>query len=103
MNYYPLITQNHRYKRSFYIVGYLVKTHPENPITWSAYGDFAIAIGDYNKASEAYENVLEHDPSKYAVWEQYLSLLIELNQWEKAFRKSREAMELFPTQTLPIL
>lgn len=102
MNYYPLITQNHRYKKeAFILLDTLVKTHPENPITWSAYGDFAIAIGDYNKASEAYGNVLEHDPSKYAVWEQYLSLLIELNQWEKAFEKSREAMELFPTQTLP--
>ncbi len=102
MNYYPFVIVNSQQrKEAFILLDTLIKAHPNSPIAWSVYGDFSIAIKDYHKALTSYEKVLTYDQSKYVVWEQYLSLLIELNQWEKVYDKSQQAMDLFPNQAFP--
>ena len=55
------------------------------------------------EAAAAFEKVLSFDQSKYVVWEQYLSILVDINQWDKAYTESKTAMELFPNQALPYL
>ena len=102
MRYFPLISNNQQYnKEAFILLDLLIKAHPDSPMAWSVYGDFLSKDNQFGKAANAYEKVLQYDKSKYLVWEQYLSLLVELKHWEKALEESNKAKELFPTQALP--
>lgn len=102
MRYFPVINKNKLYhKEAFILLDSLIKAHPNNPIAWSVYADFLSKDNRLDEAAKAYEKVILFDNSKYLVWEQYLSILVELGQWDKAYEKSSLAMELFPTQSLP--
>ena len=47
--------------------------------------------------------MIARNESKYVIWEQYLSILLELELWEEAENQSNKVIELFPTQALPYL
>lgn len=102
MRYYPYLTNHLQYKKeAFILLDSLVKTHPDNPMAWSVYADFYSAINQLDKSAKAFEKVLEYDQSKYVVWEQYLFILVDLREWDKALEKSNIAKELFPSQAVP--
>ena len=102
--YYILFHSNAKVKEKAYILlDNLIKAHPEDPKTWSIYADFLIQDKQYAGAKNAFEKVIAFDDSKYAVWGQYLSILMELEQWEDAVNQSNNAIDLFPTQPLPYL
>lgn len=102
MRYFPLINNNKLYnKEAFILLDSLIKAHPDSPMAWSVYADFLTKDNQLEEAAKAYEQVILLDKSKYLIWEQYLSLLLDLGQWQKAYEKSTVALELFPTQSLP--
>lgn len=102
MRYFPVISTNKLYKReAFILLDSMIIAHPDNPMAWSVYADFLSQDNQLEEAVSAFEKVIEYDKSKYVIWEQYLSILLELNQFEKAYQQSAIAMELFPTQALP--
>ncbi|MDD2622359.1 MAG: tetratricopeptide repeat protein [Bacteroidales bacterium] len=104
MRYFPLVNKNPEYKKeAFILLDTLTKTHPQEAMTWSVYGDFLSQDNRLEEAAAAFEKVLSFDQSKYVVWEQYLSILVDINQWDKAYTESKTAMELFPNQALPYL
>ncbi|NLJ81651.1 MAG: tetratricopeptide repeat protein [Bacteroidales bacterium] len=102
MRYYPYLNNHLQYrKEAFILLDTLIKAHPENPMAWSVYADFYSAINQLDKAVIAFEKVLEYDQSKYVVWEQYLFILVDIREWDKALEKSNAAKELFPNQAIP--
>jgi len=104
MRYFPLVTKNEGYRKEAYaLLNILIKTHPEDAMTWSVYADFLSQDNRLEEAIEAFEKVISIDNSKFVVWEQYLSLLFETNQLDKAYTQSKVAKDLFPTQALPYL
>ncbi len=81
----------------------LVKAHPEEPKAWAIYADFLNQDNQFRRAKEAFEHVLLLDNSKYPIWEQYLPILLTLQEFDLAVTQSAEAQSLFPMQALPYL
>ena len=104
IGYYILSATNAKVKEKAYmLLDNLIKAHPDDPKTWSIYADFLVQDKQYAGAKTAFEKVIASDDGKYLVWEQYLSILMELGLWEDAANQSDNAIDLFPTQPLPYL
>jgi tetratricopeptide (TPR) repeat protein len=88
---------------AYLLLDNLLKSHPDNPKTWSMYADFLVRDNKLAQAKEAYEKVISRDADKYLVWQQYLAVLLDLNAWDEAVTQSQTAMSLFPTQSFPYL
>ena len=89
--------------KSYKLLDNLLKAHPEEPKTWSIYADFLTRDNRLTEAKTAYEKVIELDDNKYLVWQQYLAILLDINDFETAYEQSEMAMSLFPLQAFPYL
>ena len=89
--------------KSYQLLDNMLKAHPDDPIAWSMYADFLTRDKRLHEAKIAFEKVISRNESKYLVWEQYLAILLDLNEWDEAHKQSHVAMSLFPTQALPYL
>ena len=102
MNYFILSPSNAKIKEKAYIlVGNLIKAHPEDSRAWAMYADLYMLDKNYTVAKNAFENFIALNENKYVVWEQYLSILLELSMWDSVVLQSDRAIELFPTQAYP--
>jgi len=89
--------------KAYQLLDNLIKSHPEDPKTWSIYADFLTRDDRLQEAKIAYEKVITFDDSKYLVWQQYLAILLEIRDFEDAYIQSQNAISLFPTQAFPYL
>ena len=87
--------------KAYQLLNNFIKAHPEDPKAWSMYADFLTRDDKLKEAKTAYEKVISRDDSKYMIWQQYLAVLMELGEWEDAYKQSYTAMSLFPTQAFP--
>lgn len=78
----------------------LIEAHPDEPKAYSIYGDLLYQQEEFEKAREAYRQVLSYDSSKYMVWEQLLFVESELEDYRSMKKESEAALELFPQQAL---
>lgn len=85
---------------AFELAEILIKTHPDNPKSYSIYGDFLYQAEQYEEARQAFRKVNSLDSSKYAVWEQLIFIESELNDVDAMLSESLRAIELFPEQPL---
>ena len=95
--------KNLQKQMAYNLLDSLVKAHPEDPKAWAIYADFLNQDNQFKQAKEAFERVLALDNSKYPIWEQYLPILLALQEFELTVAQSMEAQSLFPMQALPYL
>ena len=93
-----------------------VSTHPENesdllevtalvsndksPKTLLELAQYYLKTGDKYKALSYYEELLKQDPNNYGVIKDALLLQLDLEDNEKAVKRSEQALELFPAQPI---
>ena len=95
--------KNLQKQMAYSLLDSLVKAHPDNPKAWAISADFLNQDNQFRQAKEAFERVLDLDNSKYPIWEQYLPILLALQEFELVVTQSLEAQSLFPMQALPYL
>ena len=88
---------------AFELIDKLIIAHPNDAKTWSIYADFLNINNRLKEAKEAFEKVHSIDNSKYATWQQYLSILLQLGLYNEAYQQSETAISLFPTQPAPYM
>ena len=79
----------------------IVEVHPDEAKAFSIYGDFLLRDRKYEEARTQYRKSIALDKEKYALWEQLLIIESELNDIGAMQKESKEAIELFPNQSLP--
>ena len=89
--------------QAFELSEILIDTHPDDPKTYSIYGDFLFRDNKFEEARDAFRKVISLDSSKYLVWEQLLFTESELNDTNALLNESIKIIELFPEQPLPYL
>ncbi len=89
--------------QAYELLQLLVEAHPDNPKSWSMYGDFLYRDDKKQGAADAYLKVLEYDKSKYMVWESLMYSLLGTKDYEQLLAVAVESMELFPYQPMPLL
>ncbi len=76
----------------------LVKKHPDSFQSFALVGDMYFTLGKKLKAKENYVKAIELDGSNYNIWQNILSLDMELQDYDDAIKHSALALEVFPNQ-----
>lgn len=74
------------------------KAHPEDARPFAIYGDFLMNDNRITEARDKFRSATKFDKDKFVIWNQLLSIELELKDYEALYSESKEAMELFPTQ-----
>ena len=83
---------------AFELLHILVRTHPDEAKVWSVYGDFLYKNDSLSAAASAYEKALTLDETKYPIWQQYLTILLQLGRTQDLYQQSHTAITVFPSQ-----
>ena len=81
----------------------IVAVHPDEAKAFSIYGDFLYRDKKFQEAREQYKKSISLDKEKFALWNQLLNIESELNDYVDMEKESKEAIDLFPNQSLPYL
>ncbi len=87
-------------RQAYELLDILIKTHPNEAITYSMYGDFLIRDKKNEEAAAMFLTALEIEPGKYLLWEQLLYIHSELKDYSILDSLSEAALELFPERAM---
>ncbi|WP_456460365.1 tetratricopeptide repeat protein [Reichenbachiella sp.] len=76
----------------------LVETHPNSYQALAMTGDLYYNINDRPKGREYYLKAVEIDGSNYNIWQNILSLDLEMEDYDAVIEHSEKAIENFPNQ-----
>lgn len=76
----------------------VLETHPDKPEAHIVRGDYLFAVQQRQNARAHYLEALELDPNNFQVWQNALSLGLELGRYDSVAEESDRALELFPNQ-----
>ena len=74
------------------------QAHPQDARAYAIAGDYLIAINKKDNARRQYLNALSFDESNFNIWQNALSLGLELGRTDSVAREAEEALALFPNQ-----
>ncbi|MBW3545054.1 MAG: tetratricopeptide repeat protein, partial [Bacteroidetes bacterium] len=75
------------------------EAHPEDAQAYAIHGDYLIAVNQKAAARSQYLKALALDESNFSVWQNVLSLGLELGRYDSVAREAEEALALFPNQS----
>ena len=78
----------------------LVTAHPDNVDAYAIAGDLEFKLGNKTKARDHYIKALGLDESNYNLWQNVISLELELEDYKMAAGHAEQAIEFFPNQAL---
>ena len=76
----------------------LTKTHPGHALAYVSRGDFLFTIQEHQEARSNYLKALELDPNNFNVWQNALSIGLDLGRYDSVAKEADQALELFPNQ-----
>jgi tetratricopeptide (TPR) repeat protein len=89
--------------QAFTLARILVETHPNEPKAHSIYGDLLQQDKQLAQAQDEFIKVVTLDSSKFVVWQQVMSLDVQLERWDHLAGFGKRCSELFPDQPMPYL
>lgn len=87
-------------KQAYELCDIMLKLHPSSPESHSVYADFLYRDKKVKQARDEYEAAAKLDKSRFAIWNQLMTIDSELNDNEALINHSKEAIELFPNQPM---
>ncbi|MBL7138725.1 MAG: tetratricopeptide repeat protein [Bacteroidales bacterium] len=85
-------------EEAFALSELLILTHPEDPKVYSIYGDLLSQDQQFERARDAFLQVIALDSSKYIVWEELLRMDLLMSDYKHLSRYGHRAIELYPEQ-----
>lgn len=76
----------------------LTQVHPEDPKSFSIYGDVLYQKNDLKNAKVAYQEALKLNKNVFAIWDQLCRIELSLNDIDGLIETGEEALTLFPNQ-----
>ncbi len=76
----------------------LVTTHPKEAKAYAMQGDVFSIMGQNENAVKSYHSATQLNGNVYAVWEQYINLLISTREFEAVIAEANHAIDIFPNQ-----
>lgn len=74
------------------------EAHPKDARAYAIAGDYLIAINKKPEARAQYRKALSLDESNFNIWQNVLSLGLELGRYDSVAQESEQALMLFPNQ-----
>lgn len=85
---------------AFELAELLILTHPDDPKVYSIYGDLLAQDQQFEKARNAFLQVIALDSSKFVVWEEVLRMDLLMSDYQHLIMYGQRAIELYPEQPL---
>ena len=85
---------DHAYLEDFFKI--LIETHPFEPNAYIYLGNYYKAINDTTKALQSYEEALSIQSKNELIWQEYILLLLNTEDYNFVFTKAEEAINNFP-------
>ena len=102
MSLLNLGNRNKNYKKVLPELGKIfTETNPDEPKSFSIYGDILSDADRFSEARDAYRKVTTMDSSKFVIWQQLILLDYGLQDSASLAKESEKAMNLFPEQPEP--
>lgn len=76
----------------------ITEAHPGQAKAFVIRGDYFFAVKDFQKARAVYLEALELDQNNFNVWQNALSIGLDLGRYDSVAREADRALELFPNQ-----
>ena len=77
----------------------LIETHPDVYQSYAVAGDFYLhGIGERALAKKNYLKALELNKSNYSIWQNIISIELELEEYQNIVEYCEQALEIFPNQ-----
>lgn len=80
------------------LVGKLLETHPDSYHGYAIAGDLHFNTGNKTLARSHYLQAITLDASNYNIWQNVISIDMELEEYDSATAHSEKALEIFPNQ-----
>jgi tetratricopeptide (TPR) repeat protein len=101
-SYYLLLQKDEKSKNQvFKLAEVLMKTHPNESLSYVVYSDLLYATGKYAESRQYLLKALEFETSDFKIWQKLISIDEQLNDMSLLELDSRKALEYFPN--LPAL
>lgn len=101
-SYYLMLQRDEKSKKQvFQLAEALMKTHPNESLSFVVYSDLLYAIGNYAESRQYLLKALEFETSDFKVWQKLITIDEQLNDMTFLEQDSRKALEYFPN--LPAL
>ena len=76
----------------------IIETHPDKALAHVSRGDYLFALQQNQEARKSYLTALELDPNNFNVWQNALSIGLDLGRFDSVAKEADEALMLFPNQ-----
>jgi tetratricopeptide (TPR) repeat protein len=76
----------------------LVATHPNDPKSYTVYGDLLTQDKKYKEARDEFMKAITLDSSRFVIWEEVLRLDVTSSDWKHLAEYGTRSIELFPEQ-----
>ncbi len=76
----------------------LLAAHPDAYQSFAATGDLYLSTGNKQKAREYYLQAIEISASNYNIWQNIISIELDLKAYDSAIEHAEQALEYFPNQ-----
>lgn len=74
--------------------------HPDEPNVYVAGGNLFIALGQKEKASQAFLSAVQHGSASFEAWQNLLALEAEMGLFDSLVFHAEQGIEIFPNQAL---
>lgn len=99
IKYFELAMEDSSYEESFFMLAdKAIKTHPNQASFNSIKGDLYFQKNNALQAFNYYGNALDLGATEFPIWNRYLILGLEVQDYEKVMQKGVRAIELHPIQ-----
>lgn len=98
LNYFNQFPDSAALKKASQLAQLVTVIHPENPKSFSLYGDVLYQNNKLADAEPVYQKALDLNANVFAIWEQLIRIKLSLNNYNGAITAAETAIELFPNQ-----
>jgi tetratricopeptide (TPR) repeat protein len=84
----------------FQLTDSLLKAHPTRSDVFAMRGDLLMELDQKSQARQFYHQALERNEGNFILWQNILSIGLELGRYDSVAKESEQALALFPNQAV---
>ena len=100
VTYITLLPNQALEPKLFQLTDSLLQAHKEDAEAYAVKGDLLMELDRKTEARKLYHQALELEPGNFSLWQNILSLGLELGRYDSVAQESEEALSLFPNQAV---
>ncbi len=100
LSFFPQFADTNARNHAHELAKILTEVHPDDPKSFSVFGDVLYQERKLDDAAAAYRKALKLNDRVYQIWEQLLQIEVSAGQFTEAIADGNEALLVFPNQAV---